>query len=164
MTEDRTAHIVLRDIDIGTAYEDFAELIREHWQEVAVYKDKVALSIDWDYYETLYDAGRVLMLGAYDISRGNQNRKPVGYILDVLGNNPHYSDDVFAANDVIYVDPRWRRKGLGERLITVSERKLATLGVTVRTLHIKVLQDFGNMAEGLGYGMIETVRGKYLGG
>ncbi|MCK5017565.1 MAG: GNAT family N-acetyltransferase [Candidatus Peribacteraceae bacterium] len=155
--------IVIRDIDIETGRRDFAGLIIKHWQEVAMYQDKVELDVNWEQYENMYMNGNVLALGAYNINTDNSVEIPIGYIMDVMSHNPHYQQDVFAMNDVIYVDPYYRKTGLGARLIKISENKLRKLGVSVRTLHIKTTHDFSKLAEHLGYGSVERVHGKYLG-
>jgi hypothetical protein len=80
----------------------------------------------------------------------------------------HYSTCLIASNDVIYLQPEFRKRTrLGTLLITESEKLLAAIGalrgMTVRiTWHIKPEKDWSAILKRKGYMVEETILGKLL--
>jgi len=138
-------------------------LLRAHWEEVALYQDRIALSPDYDQYRKLEVAGKLLICTARD------DGKLIGYGVFFVHRGIHYSQNIFGVNDVFYVSPDYRLKvSAGRTLIAVAlldyaEQKLKALGVSVVTLRIKVQLDWSGLAERCGYPRVEYVNQKFIG-
>lgn len=114
-----------------------------HWREVAVDKDKIPLSVDWNRYVATEEAGAFM---AFAMSDGDAL---VGYNAFFTNRHFHYSTTVFAVNDVIYVRPE--NRGLdGIRFILSAEKELAGLGVRKILYHSKEHVFFAGATRGSG--------------
>jgi GNAT superfamily N-acetyltransferase len=136
---------------------DIEVLLEKHWEEIALNKSKIKLNPDWDTYLSLYEAGQ---LGIYT---ARKDKKLVGYFIVVAAPNPHYKDHIFAVNDIIYLDPEYRKGFVGVKLIKYAEKNLKELGVSVLAINTKVHKPFDSLMERLGFSLIERVYSKYIG-
>lgn len=143
--------------DFFTVKEEVDELFYKHWEEIAVNKDKIKLNPDWSFYETLYQSGN---LGVYT---ARHEDKLVGYFVVVARHHPHYKDHIFAANDIIYIDPDYRKGLAGYYLIKYVEKNLKERGVSVLTINTKVHKPFDAVLQRLGFENVERLYSKYIG-
>lgn len=143
--------------DLYQVRQEVDELFYKHWLEIAVNKDKIKLNPDWGFYEALYNAG---YLGIYTV---RHNQKLVGYFVVVVKSHPHYKDHLFGANDIIYIDPDYRKGLVGFKLIKFVEKELVSLGVSVLSVNTKVHKPFDVVLERLGFDLVERVYTKYIG-
>lgn len=139
-------------------YVELQPLFEKHWEEVAAYQDKIALDPDYDRYLHLERAG---MLRAYILRNKGE---VVGYWIFFVMPHPHYRQDLFAVNDVVYVDPAYRHGDTTPACFTHIEAELAREGVAVLTYHMKTYRPFQAMMQGLGYDHLEHLYGKCLKG
>jgi GNAT superfamily N-acetyltransferase len=137
--------------------DDIEVLIVKHWEEIALNKSKIKLNPDWDAYLSLHQSGQ---LGIYT---ARKDKKLVGYFIVVAAPNPHYKDHIFAVNDIIYLDPEYRKGFVVIRLIKFAENDLKALGVSVLAINTKVHKPFDSLMERLGFSLIERVYSKYIG-
>ena len=135
-----------------------SDLIREHWEEIAVNKDKIKLNPDWDFYHALEEQDKLRIFTARD--EGNL----VGYFVTILSYNPHYKDHLFAVNDVLFLSKEYRKGFAGVRLVKFAEKCLKEDGVSVLSINTKVHQPFDQMMDYLNYNLQERVYTKFLGG
>mgnify|MGYP001250854184 FL=1 len=133
------------------------ELFQKHWEEIALYKDKMKLNPDWEFYEHLYQEG---MLGLYTARKGS---KLIGYFVVIAKPHPHYKDHLVAANDIIFVDPDHRKGLVGYKLIKFAKENLKQLGVSVLAVNIKVHKPFDKVLQRLGFENTERLYTVYLG-
>ena len=133
------------------------DLIRAHWEEVALNQDKIPLDPDWSFYEALWNAG---LLGIYTV---RLEGKLVGYFVVVAKPHPHYKQNVFASNDIIYLSPEYRKSSVGAGLISFAENDLKERGVSVLVVNTKVHRPFDPLLERLGFNKIEHTYSKYIG-
>jgi len=133
------------------------ELFYKHWEEIAVNKDKIKLNPDWSFYEALYEQGS---LGVYTI---RYSEKLVGYFVVIARNHPHYQDHVFVSNDILFIDPDYRKGLAGYFLIKYVEKDLKKRGVSVLLINTKVHKPFDPVLKRLGFEKIERIYSKYLG-
>jgi GNAT superfamily N-acetyltransferase len=143
--------------DLYQVRQEVDELFYKHWLEIAVNKNKIKLNPDWGFYEALYNAG---YLGIYTV---RHNQKLVGYFVVVVKSHPHYKDHLFGANDIIYIDPDYRKGLVGFKLIKFVEKELVSLGVSVLSVNTKVHKPFDVVLERLGFDLVERVYTKYIG-
>jgi len=142
---------------LDTCEKDCQELIRLHWEEIAVNKDKIKLNPDWDAYHTLENSDKLRIFTA------RVKEELVGYFVVITGSNLHYKDHVFAVNDILYLKKEYRKGRTGIKLIKFAEEYLRDDGVSVLNINTKVHKPFDVLMKHMGFGLIERVYSKYIG-
>ena len=140
-----------------TVQEEMRTLVGEHWEEIAVNKDKIKLNPDWESYERLSDEG---YLGIYT---ARSNGALVGYFIVVATPNIHYKDHIFGVNDVLFLQKKYRKRLTGVKLIKFAEKDLKEKGVSVLVINTKVHTPFDKILERMKYSLVERVYSKYIG-
>jgi GNAT superfamily N-acetyltransferase len=143
--------------DFYTVKEEVDELFYKHWEEVADNKDKIKLNPDWSFYEQVYLAGN---LGVYTI---RHLEKLVGYFVVIARSHPHYKDHIFASNDIVFIDPDYRKGLAGYFLIKYAEQDLKDKGVSVLMINVRVRKPFDAVLQRLGFSKVERQYSKYIG-
>ena len=136
---------------------DCEELIRLHWEEIALNKEVIKLNPDWESYGALEEAGTLKIFTA----RNGSNL--VGYFVVLVGRSLHYKDHIFAENDIIYLHKDYRKGYTGIKLIKFAEKCLKEDGVSILKVNTKVHQPFDTLMSFLKFNLIERVYTKYLG-
>lgn len=142
---------------IKDVLEEIKPLLNEHWKEVAWYQDDIKLNPDYDKYIAMQEASNLLFVTARDEGR------LVGYNINFLQYHPHYSDHIYAVNDIVFIHPEYRHSMVARELLTGTEEILKHLGVSVVTLHMKPDHTFKSLAEHCGFKQQEYVYSKYIG-
>lgn len=142
---------------IDDVYEDCQDLIEQHWEEIALNKDKIKLNPNWDAYKQLEG------IGAFRIFTARDEGKLVGYFAVFVEPNLHYQDHLFARNDVIFLQKEYRKGFCGTRLIKFAEKCLKEDGVSVLMINTKTHKDFSPVLERLGFSKTEIIHTKYIG-
>lgn len=137
--------------------EELKPILKAHWEEVALNKDKIKLNPDYERYLALDKAGALHTVIARD------NDKLIGYYISFISYHIHYADNIYAMNDVIYIDPSYRKGTVAYRLLKFAEMKLKELGVDVMMLHMKTEHPFDRLCEGVGMKKVESIYSKYIG-
>lgn len=143
-----------RYIDIK---EEIKPIIQSHWEEIALNKDKIALNPDEAMYELLDNNGTLRCYIARD------SGKMIGYFVVILSNHMHYSEHIFATNDVIFLSEEYRKTGLGFKMVSFVEDDLKKNNVSVLVINTKVKKPFDSLLEGAGYTCVERLYSKYIG-
>lgn len=136
--------------------EEIAPLIEAHYEEVALHQDAVKLAPDWGRYRHAEQTRSLAVYTARD------DDKLVGYSVFLLSYHLHYVHTLVAANDVLYLDPQYRKGSAGIKLIKHSEEDLRDRGVDRILWHVKCGHDFRAILHRLGYADEETIVGKLL--
>lgn len=136
--------------------EDIKELIKLHYEEIAVNKDVIPLDPDWDKYKSLCDNGLLMIITARD------EGKLIGYSIFFITNHLHYKSTVYANNDLLYLHPDYRRGSLGIKFIKTSEIYLKQKGVAKIMWHIKFNKDFRVLLHRMGYIDEDIIVGKII--
>lgn len=148
---------------LSQVLEEAEPMLRNHWEEIADYKDKIPFAPDYDQYRKMEGAGSLLVCTVRD------DQKLVGYSVYFVRRGIHYSKNVVATNDIFYIAPEYRvRATEGRVLIAIAflefcEEKLKARGVSVVSMHIKVWKDWSSLAERQGYKRVEYIHQKYIG-
>lgn len=142
---------------LATCRDDCQELIRLHWEEIALNQEKIKLNPDWDSYETLE------MNDSLKIFTARDGSKLVGYFVVLVGRSLHYKDHIFAENDILYLHQDYRKGYTGIKLIKFAEKCLKEDGVSILKVNTKVHQPFDSLMSFLKFNLIERVYTKYLG-
>lgn len=137
------------------ALPELKRLIKDHWEEIAHYKD-IPLDPDYDVYLQIEKSK---MMRLYTIRLCSIL---VGYALFFIKANPHYKSSMQAVQDVLYLRPRYRRGGIGYRFIKWCDKQLAADGCQVVMHHVKAAHDFGPLLNRLGYELTDYVYARRL--
>jgi GNAT superfamily N-acetyltransferase len=120
--------------------------MREEWEEVALDKDQIPLSINYDQYRTMESKGILYILSA------RHEGRLVGYYIAFVYPHFHYAEaGLMAFCDVYYMQPRFRRGGFGVQLLAEAERVFRERGVVKSYMSCKVHQDHTDLFEKLGW-------------
>lgn len=98
-------------------------LLPLHWEELALYRDKMPLDVDWGRYAAWEEGGSLLFVTLRDDGR------LVGYFVGVVGTSPHYQGTLMCKMDVVYLVPEHRGAGSGNLLMETIKRELLRRGV-----------------------------------
>lgn len=133
-------------------------LLKRHWEEIALNKDKVPLDPDWPVYAELEKAGFLLITTARN-ERGELN----GYVADVLHGALHYRSQRVAENDIFWLAPE-RRGGLeGFRLLRAADANAVSSGANKFVKHVKIHSPGpGKLLERMGYVATDIIYAKVL--
>lgn len=142
---------------VDQCIEELKPLLEAHYEEIAMYKDKIKLNPDYNTYYQLEAHGNLHIVTVRD------EGVLIGYYISYIHPNPHYRDHLFAVNDVLFVHPDYRGGTTAYRMIRYAQEKLKELGVSVMMLHMKVAFPFESLCEALGMDKAEYVYSKYLG-
>jgi len=143
---------------LSTIEADIKNLLVDHWEEIALNKENIKLNPNWEAYYEIESKGKLSFFSVRD------NGVLVGYFVAFVDNNIHYQDHVFATNDVIFIDKKYRKSSVGANLIRFAEECLRDDGVSVLVINTKIHQPFDELLDHLGFNNIERVYSKYLKG
>ncbi len=139
---------------LADCLDELKPLFSLHWKEVAAYQDDIELDPDYDRYLQMEKAG---VIRSYVL---RADGRVVGYWIFFVTPHPHYRQDRFAVNDIVYVDPEYRRADITPHCFHAVEQELRREGVSVITYHMKTYKPFQSLLEGLGYDHLEHLYGK----
>jgi len=142
---------------LDTFIKDCKTLLEDHWKEVALNKDKIKLNPDFDRYYKLQEQGSL------DIFTARDNGVLVGYFVVFVDTNLHYKDHLFAKNDLVYIDPNYRKGFTAVRLIKFAEKSLKEDGVSVLVVNTKNHKPFHKLMRYLKFSDTETIYTKFIG-
>ena len=131
-------------------------LLVQHWEDVALNQDTVALNPDWDAYAFMDSMDRLHIITARD------NGKLVGYVVYLTSLWLHYKDQVIADGDIFWLHPDYRKGMTGVKLLKEAENALRAKGVNFIINKVKLHKDVGKIFDRLGYSAVETVYSKQV--
>lgn len=141
---------------LACAWPDAERLFRLHYDELTFGKERIELAPDTGRYEALERDGGLVIYTARD------GDDLVGYAAFFLVHHAHYRRNLFALNDVFYVDPARRADPwLGFRFLKFIDAQLtADADIDAIKWHTKVHLDFGPLLRRLGYQAEEVIWSK----
>jgi len=137
--------------------EELKPLLHKHYEEIAMYQDRIEFDPDYEAYYRLEEAGALHIVTVRD------DGEIVGYYVSFVHAHMHYKQDKFSVNDILFIDEAYRGSTVGYRLIKYVEKKLREIGVTVMTIHMKTEFPFERLCESLGMDKAEYLYTKYIG-
>lgn len=132
-------------------FEEIEPLLEKHYEEVAVYKDKIEYAPDWVKYKSLEDGDMLKVATVRD------DGKLVGYYFCIVTPNLHYSKDVYSVNDIVLIKPEYRNAKVGVGLFQYVEEWMKELGVSVMSMHMKTFLPFDSLCKGLDWDYTERL-------
>lgn len=144
--------------------ESFTECLPElkpilplHYEELALDKDKVPLSPQYDYYTAREAEGQLIFVTA------RQEGDLIGYFIGFIAPGLHYSTCLTCTMDIFYIHPDHRGSNFGFDLFNFVESKLKARGVDRWYVGSKVHLDASWLFERLGFDRVEITYSKYMG-
>lgn len=134
-----------------------AFLLQAHWEELALEKDKIPLSPNYDEYLRLDDAHVLIVVTVRDAG------VMIGYFLGFVAPHLHYSTCLTCTMDIFYIVKDYRQHGVGMGLFKYTEFVLKKMGVKKWVVGSKLHKDATFLFEKLDFSPIETYHAKYLG-
>ena len=139
----------------ATVLDEIKPLLAAHWREITHYPD-IALDVD---YERFLAAEK---RGALRIFTARNNGELAGYAIFLVGPSSRSKQSIQALQDVLYLDPEYRRGRIGMHLIKFADDALRAEGVQVSIQHVKAAHDFGPLLARLGYELVDLVYSRRL--
>jgi hypothetical protein len=134
---------------------DIKPLLSQHYAEIAHYPD-IELRVNFASYLRMEAAGGLRIFTIRVLG------ELMGYGIFTVSPSLHYSDSVQAHQDVLYLDPAYRKGRVGLRFIQFCDRQLQAEGVQVVYQHVKAAHNFGPMLERMNYELIDLIYGRRL--
>lgn len=129
-------------------------LIQEHWKEIALNKETIKLNPDWKGYARLADSGGLRVYTA------RSDGELIGYFVVIVSKSLHYSDHLFANNDILFLKKGHRKGTAGIKLIKFAVDSLTDEGVTLININTKLHQSFAPILERMEFTHIENIYSK----
>jgi GNAT superfamily N-acetyltransferase len=137
--------------------DDIKVLLPMHHKELALYQDDVPLEPDYTVYARL-DASNAMCIVA-----GRLDGALVGYAIYVVKRHPHYTSKKWAASDIFWLAPEYRRFGAGKAMFEKVEEELKGMGVAVMHTTYKTEHPAaGYLLTSLGHAHIENGHSKKI--
>lgn len=108
------------------------ELLREHWEDLAIHKDQMILDPDWDRYFAIEGAG------FYRVWAARDGATLAGYVGWFLQPHIHYKSTRLAMEDLYLLSTPYRKGLAGVRMFKTALDALKELGVERVIVHSKV--------------------------
>lgn len=138
-------------------FRDCQVLWIEHYDEIAVQKDRMEMKPDVPAYMALERDGRLQILTA------RESGEMIGYVLTVIRPHLHYANVLCGFEDSYFLSKRHRRGWTGVKLIREAERRMKQIGVQKVFWMTKSFLDMGAIFKRLGYVHSDTVYAKWIG-
>lgn len=129
-----------------------SDLFAEHWDEIALNKQVMALKPDTARYEVMEANGALFILAAF-----NQGGALVGYSVNFVMRHLHYADLCVASNDLLFVSKEHRHGRLGLQLIRATEARAKKEGARLMLWHAKPNTPLADIMPRLGYGVQDII-------
>ena len=137
------------------------EILEEHWQELALNKDRVPLDPQLGEYRKREADGSLLVMS---MRTDDDAEELVGYFLGFIAPGLHYQTCLTCTMDIFYVRPKFRDNLLaGRRLMRAVEKELRLRGVNRWFVGTKCHMDVARLFESLKFQLVEKYYSKWLG-
>ena len=137
--------------------DEAAQLFPLHWEELALNKDKVPLSVQYDVYKAYEDAGRTLVVTL------RQKGRLVGYFVGFVSPGLHYSTCLTLQMDIFWTHPDIRGRMEGVKLFRAVETEAKRRGVQRVFYGSKLHKDASRLFEYLKMEPVEVYYSKWIG-
>lgn len=138
--------------------EELKQIIPMHYEELALNKDKVPLSPQWEVYKQRDAAGQCLFMVMREAG------EMIGYFIGFISPGLHYSTCLTCTMDIFYIRPDKRGSGLpGIKLFKAVEAELKRRGVDRWFVGSKTKADASALFERLKFDRVEVYYSKWIG-
>jgi N-acetylglutamate synthase-like GNAT family acetyltransferase len=134
-------------------------LLPQHWEELAINRDKVPLSPNYDFYVQYERSGQLIFATL------REDGHMMGYFIGFITPGLHYSQTLTCKMDIFYIHPSCRGSALpGLKLFRAVEKELKRRGVQQWYVGSKIKHDASALFKRLGFEPVEVYHSKYIGG
>lgn len=132
-------------------------MLTQHYEELALNRDKVPLDPDWDTYRALEARGALLCVTL------RENGRLVGYYTGIVAPDLHYRTCLSLKMDIFWTHPDIRGGTAGLRLFRAVKKEAKRRGVQ-RIFHgAKLHKDASRLFQSLGMDAVETYYSEWIG-
>ena len=135
-------------------WDELCALFQDHWDEVALNKQVMALKPDMQRYHSMNEQGMLLVIGAWN------DGALVGYSVNFVMQHLHYADLRICSNDLLFVSKDLRKGRVGLRLIRATEAAAKEAGAKLMLWHGKPNTTLVEIMPALGYGVQDVIFSK----
>lgn len=130
-----------------------------HWQELALFQDRMPLDPQYDEYVVRERAGRLLLVTV------RKDGKIAGYYTAQVAPGFHYASTLTGTLDIMYIVPEERERGLAMPLFRQVERALRHRGVKLWYSGYKTANSLGldRLLPLIGFKPADTYMTRWLG-
>lgn len=146
----------IRTIDCTALLEKGGQLFEAHWDEIALNKHLMVFKPDTERYHAMEQAGVLFALAAHI------DGELIGYSVSFVTRHLHYADLLFAQNDVLFLDKRYRASGAGLALIRATEEEAKARGARMIIWHAKQGTALEAVLPRIGYGVQDVMFSKEI--
>lgn len=129
----------------------------QHWEELALNKDKVPLAPQYDVYEARDDAGQLMLVTLRETGR------LVGYFIGFIAPGLHYKTCLTLTMDIFWTHPDVRGGFAGVKLFRAVEKDARRRGVHRIFYGSKMHKDASRLFEFLKMEPVEMYYTKWIG-
>ena len=129
---------------------DAIPLFQADWDETNIHANKTTLKINYEKYELLYKAGKLLIVAARD------DEKLVGYLLFGITGSMHHSELV-ASSIGLYVIKEYRGCGVAKNLIESSINIIKKTKIKKICINTAPINDIGPMLKPHGFELEQKI-------
>lgn len=142
---------------LADALTEMRELFPRHWEEIAIFKDKMPLAPQYERYWERES------LGEFVLPTLRLDGKIIGYWPTFVAPGLHYGSTLTATTDILYVCPEHRGDGSGKLMFDVLKTELKRRGVKVWYAGSKNHKQIEWFLKMLGFEDIETYFALWIG-
>jgi hypothetical protein len=124
--------------------EELDRLFPLHYEEIALFRDRIRLEPDWPKYEQAENAG---ILKIFTVRAGGEL---VGYYVGSLITHPHYASHRMLFTDIFFLRSDYRRGLAGLDFLRAIREEAKRLGAEYLHIGTKLHHDLGALIERLG--------------
>lgn len=141
------------------AYPELLRLFPKHWEELALFRDRMPLAPNFMEYAERERAGRLFLATV------RWDGKIVAYYTANVASGLHYSTTLTAQMDMVYVHPDARGRGLIVPLMNCVQRELKRRGAQIWYSGYKTGNPLklDNVLENFGFKPADTYVAKWIG-
>lgn len=137
--------------------ENLKPVFPQHWEELALNKDKVPLDPQYDVYLQREALGQVMFICGRSVG------EIVAYFVGFVAPGLHYKTCLTLQMDIFYVKPEFRGSMAGVKLFRFVEQEAKNRGVQRMFVGSKMHKDASWLFERLKYTEVEKFYTKWLG-
>jgi hypothetical protein len=146
---------------LGDVVGEIDVLLRQNFAELTPFQGELTLDPAWEQYAAMEHGGNLFVITARD------GGKLVAYAAFVVSTHQHFRNDTFATNDVLFMDPAYRKGRNGYRFLKFCEdflqvRVAETKGKVVISWRSRYDTYLANVLNKMGYTRIEILHAKIL--
>lgn len=140
-----------------TIIDEVAPFVVDYFARTKAQESVPPIDIDWDQYLTADINGRLTVITAR-----SDDGHLCGFVMYVVGPNPHYRDVFFATCDILAVSPECRGQGIASMLVRSAEALFRPMGVERMIHYFRTIYDVEPLFPKLGFVEAERTYMKVL--